>query len=959
MAMERELSWYEMAQSIVERIQLLPEKERPAALDRECGSDSALRARVEQALPITTDELRLHSGLNGEEACAPLPLPIDRPLTGQIFRHYQIQELLGEGGMGKVYAAWDERLHRRVAIKFLPANFTQDQSLIGKFRKEAQMASALNHPGIVTIHDIDEIDGNHLIVMELVEGKTLRQHLTEQLGNEEGRISPLEAIRIAQQIIEVLKATTRAGILHRDLKPENLMLTTEGQLKVLDFGLARLVSTPADTELPIVLSTQPGSGIFGTPNYMSPEQLRGQPLDWRSDIFSFGVLLYEMVAGRRPFRGQHPEVLQRSILEETPPPATTYYRDCPIELSDLIADCLAKEPDQRPVSLQKIENVLETSSRALHRRRRWSRPLLAAAFCLPVLALGVFFVGGNIPERVQTWVLDAKETDRVVVTKLAQELPGQLATVSRSGAQMVFISQEGNLFGVWVKDLKTNIARNIVPLGPDGYLWPTISPDNQYAYLVRVRDVTPPHVKELLRVSLTGKSLEVLSQEISSPITFSPDGRKIAYILEQKRLGLSTLMIAEADGSNPRALRQRQIPDFYTTDGPAWSPDGQVIATPAGSARQGVYFDLVGIQVKDGSESPLTRRRWEHVLGIGWLPSGEGLIILGKTDPRAFARQVFFISARTQVEEQLTHGEWDYPGRPSITDLDEKVFTVRRYTQNYLSFNTPERPDKFDHYGNKLVMDDGISWTPRNEIVYAQQDERGRNLWISDLNGQRRQLTRNPGQSHYPAVTPDGRGVVFSSNQTGQTHIHWIDIEGKVQRQLTFGANDREPEVSPNGRWVVYSGLSKGKRILLRVPIEGGEATPITERAAESPSISPDGKWIACIYHEDDMNASRTIAILPFEGGAPVQRLNLPVPSYRKYRFFRWSPDGKALEYIHTQDRVSNVWRQPLDGAPAVPVTSFSTNVVLDFRRSLDGRQLLCLQSNIDREIVSIQRIGQ
>ena len=946
--MEHELSWYEMVQSIVERIRSLPEEERPAALDRECGSDPALRARVEEEL------LCYSSG----EVEPPFNPRIDEPLEGQTFRQYRIEKMLGQGGMGRVYAAWDERLHRRVAIKFLPAIFTQDQSRIEKFRKEAQMASGLNHPGIVTIHDIDEINGNHLIVMELVKGKTLRQHLTEQPGNE-GRLLPLEAIEIARQIIHVLKATNQAGILHRDLKPENLMLTTEGQLKVLDFGLARLVTTLADTEFPVVLSAQPESGIFGTPNYMSPEHLRGQPLDWRADIFSFGVMLYEMITGQRPFHGQHAEELQRSILEETPVPVTRHCPDCPIELSDLIADCLAKEPDQRPASLQKIESQLEASSRVLQRRKRRSRPLLAAASCLPVLALGVFLIRDHLPERVQAWALGRKETDRALVTRLPLEFPGQMATISRNGDQMVFISQEGNLFGVRVKNLKTNITKNIVPLGPDGYLWPTISPDNQYAYLVRIRDVTPPHVKELLRVSLTGKSFDLLSQEVDSPVTFSPDGRKIAYIREQKQLGLSTLMIAEADGSSPRALRQRQVPDFYTTDGPAWSPDGQVIATPAGSARQGVYYDLVGIQVKDGSESPLTRRRWEHVLGIGWLPSGEGLILLGKTDPRAFARQVFFLSARTRAEEQLTHGEWDYPGRPSISDLDEKVFTVRRLPQNSLSFNTPERPDEFDVYSNKLVMDDGISWTPRNEIVYAQQDEQGRNLWISDLNGQRRQLTRNPGQNHYPAVTPNGRGVVFSSSQTGQTHIHWIDIEGKVQRQLTFGANEREPQVSPNGRWVVYSGLSKGKRILWRVPIEGGEATPITERAAESPSISPDGKWIACIYHEDDLNASRTIAIIPFEGGAPVQRLSLPVPSYRKYRFFHWSPDGKALEYIQAQDLISNVWRQPLDGGPAVPVTRFSTNVVLDFRRSLDGRQLLCLQSNIDREIVSIQRLGQ
>jgi serine/threonine protein kinase/Tol biopolymer transport system component len=969
MANDHKLIWYEKVHTIVGQVQLLPEEERSAALDRACASDSVLRARVERELLNSTNELPSSPDALDEEADPSFLFPMDEPLTGQIFHHYLIQELLGEGGMGKVYAAWDEKLRRWVAIKFLPANFTQDQGRIEKFRKEAQMASALNHPGIVTIHDIDEVAGRHFIVMELVEGKTLRQHLADQPGNT-GKLSPLEVIGIGQQIIKVLKTTSRSGIVHRDLKPENLMLTTEGQIKVLDFGLARLVTILADTELPAGHSPHPGSGLFGTPNYMSPEHLRGQPLDWRSDIFSFGVLLYEMIAGRRPFRGEHPEELQKSILEETPLPLRTYCPECPTELSELIARCLAKEPNQRPESLQKIENDLHESLDKPRRPKQSPRTPFAAAAYLLILLLGALMIIGNLIYPAGARALARQLTrdvtahlhelllqnNRSQVHKLRLELPGQMATISHTGDRMVYISQEDNLFSVWVKDLRTNLARSVVPPGPDGYLWPTISPDNKYAYLVRVRDVTPPHVKELLRVSLAGQSLDVLSRQVDSPVTFSPDGRRIAYIREQKEKGLSTLMIAEADGSSPRALRQRQLPDFYTADGPAWSPDGQQIATTAGCARYGIYFDLVGIQVKDGRESPLTRRRWEHILGIGWLPSAEGLIILGKTDPRAFERQVFFISAKTGTEEQLTHGEWDYPGRPSIPDNSQQVFTVRRLKHNSLWFNTPEKPDHFDVYSNRLVMDDGLSWTPRKEIVFAEQDEQGRNLWISDLNGQRRQLTRNVGLNQYPVVSPDNRGVVFSSNQTGQTHIYWIDIEGKKQRQLTFGANEREPEISPNGRWVVYSGLSKGRRSIWRVPIEGGKALPITERAAESAVISPDGKWIACIYHEDDQNASGTIAIIPFEGGPPIQRLTLPVPNYRKYRFFRWSPDGKGLEYIHTQDRVSNVWRQPLDGGPAVPVTDFVGSTILDFRRSPDGRQLLCLRSYIEREVVAIQR---
>ena len=951
MARDHELTWYEKVQSIVDKVRALPEEARSEALDRECGGDSALRARVERELLTPTDELRSFSdALRGETELS-FDLQLDEPLTGQVFRQYRIQELLGEGGMGKVYAAWDERLRRRVAIKFLPARFTEDHTRVEKFRREAQMASALNHPGIVTIHDIDEIDGKHFLVMELVEGKTLRQHLLEQPENT-GRLSPLEVIGIAQQLVKVLKATSRAGILHRDLKPENLMLTAEGQLKVLDFGLARLVGEREES--PSQTGGEGGaagaSDLFGTPQYMSPEQILKQPLDWRTDVFSAGAILYEMLSGRRPFVGSNLEMLKDAILHQEPTPLSQLVRRSPASLGRTIHRCLAKSPHQRFGSLDELLDELNRTRQQMGLTR-------VVAPAVGLLLLLMVLVGLSQLHRY----LNRFPFQKHAISVSAEGTREQLATITHDGRHLVYFSNTQNTFSAWIMDRRTKISRLLIPASPDGYLWPTISPDDRYLYVVRVRDITPPHVNELIRVTLQGGEPEVLTSGVDSPVTFSPDGEEIAYLQEQKKLGESALIIARGDGTSPRRLRSRKFPDFYPMDGPAWSPDGKMIATTAGSSRGGVHFGIVGIDVASGEEVALSPHRWEHVLGTAWLPDNSGLILLGKLPSSSLVHQVFFLSAKTGKEEQITDDRWDYIGRPSVTHHGDEILIVRSSSAHSLYFTQPSAPGTYQSYTEKSGEDggQGISWTPQGEVVYSRRDETGQNIWISDLRGNSRQLTRHQGSNRYPVVSPDGRDIVFSSSRTGQIHLYRMGLDGTGLRQLTQGTGDQDAEFSPDGRWIVYSSLKSGVRTLWRIPAGGGTAVQLTETASESPVISPDGKWIACIYHDDEQNATRKIAIIPFDGGAPLQKLALPIPFYRKYRFFRWSLDGKALEYIQAREQVSNIWRQPLNGDPPTEVTKFKEDLILDFEWSRDGRQLLFVRNNLKREVVNLARLDR
>jgi eukaryotic-like serine/threonine-protein kinase len=273
-----------------------------------------------------------------------------RQVVGRRISHYQILSLIGAGGMGEVYIAQDTRLGRKVALKLLPAEFTEDPERARRFEREARAASALNHPNIITIYDIEQVDGLHFIVTEYVEGQTLRNLMPAT------RVSMAEALEIAVQVAGALAAAHRAGIVHRDIKPENIMLREDGVVKVVDFGLAKLAEqqTPAlDSEAPTIFTTDPGT-IMGSVSYMSPEQTRGKPVDTRSDIFSLGVVIYEMVAGSSPFEGETPSDVIASILRTEPLPLAHYSPDIPAELERIVAKALAKDKEERYQTAQDL-----------------------------------------------------------------------------------------------------------------------------------------------------------------------------------------------------------------------------------------------------------------------------------------------------------------------------------------------------------------------------------------------------------------------------------------------------------------------------------------------------------------------------------------------------------------------------------------------------------------------------
>jgi serine/threonine-protein kinase len=384
---------------------------RAAHLAKVCGNDEQLRVEVERLLAAHERESSFIDSPILAEAAALTDDGIESPV-GRRIGHYKIVSLLGRGGMGEVYLAEDSRLERKVALKVLPAAFTQNQDRVRRFEREAKAASALNHPNILTIHEIGEVDGAHYIVSEFVEGETLRALI------ERGRLGVSQAMAIADQVAGALGVAHQAGIIHRDIKPENVMARPDGLVKVLDFGLAKLTERPAamaevDSQAETIarLSTEPGV-VMGTVSYMSPEQARGLKVDHRTDIFSLGVMLYEMVAGRRPFEGATTSDVIAALLTAEPPPLRGIASQAPVELERITEKCLAKERGTRYQSAKELIAELmmvQTSSQtegAAARRRiegvgarlaspRW--PLMAALAALLIVGLVWFLSGERAP----------------------------------------------------------------------------------------------------------------------------------------------------------------------------------------------------------------------------------------------------------------------------------------------------------------------------------------------------------------------------------------------------------------------------------------------------------------------------------------------------------------------------------------------------------------------------------
>jgi serine/threonine protein kinase/dipeptidyl aminopeptidase/acylaminoacyl peptidase len=910
--------------------------------------------------------------------------------AGTNLGRYELLEHAGAGGMGEVYRARDPKLDRIVALKVLPYDVAHDELRMQRFVQEAKTASALNHPNIITIYEIDHAGETQFIAAEFIEGVTLREKMRG------GALPVIAALDVAVQVASALAAAHEAGIAHRDIKPENVMVRRDSIVKVLDFGLAKPTEhapSNVDTEAAtlMLVHTSPGV-VMGTINYMSPEQARGLALDARTDIWSLGAVLYEMLAGKPPFTGATSSDILVAVLDREPAPLT----DAPPELQRIVRKALRKDREERYqtvkdmlVDLRELKHELEfqaklersmtpdsgqtlkvnTGQTLLHDTDapNGGTATISAAHTVSsaeyivgqikqhkrgavvtLFALGALLVFGSLtvnrffhraePKPLRAAAQPTKHTRLTTQGRVLE------AVISPDGQFVAYTAKEGAQQALYVRQVVANSNVAVVPPG-DGFLGSlAFSPDGNFIYYLRSEPKNP--VNDLYQAPTLGGAPRKLINDIDSAISFAPSGREFAFLRHYPDSKDAALIIANADGTGERKLAVRHSPATYFF-GPAWSPDGQTIAVFAGNSDNQTR-ELLAINVADGKETGLGRQKWRTVRKLAWLKDGSELL-LNAVDQPSSPLQLWRISYPGGEVLNATNDFNNYFGA-SVTDDGASLVTV----QSTKNPNLWVAPDGDAKNARQLLSANGtafygLSWTPDGRIVYSSNAGGNRDIWIMNADGsQQRQLTNDAFVNYQPAVTPDGRYVVFVSERAGRPNLWRMNLDGGNPTQITNGSGEHNPAVTPDSRSIIYVSATVPTTHLWKVPLEGGQPVEITNKMSNMPAISPDGKSIACAYWDEQLNSKISLALLSINGGAPIRTFE------QQPEAWRWSPDSRSLIYVDNTQGFSNLMRLPLENGKPKPVTDFQSDWIFGFDYSRDGKQLAFLRGNVINDVVLI-----
>jgi len=878
--------------------------------------------------------------------------------------HYRIVGPLGAGGMGEVYMAQDETLGRSVALKILPPHLIRNEERLRRFITEAKSASSLNHPNIITIHEIGQgvvkagTAPVHFIAMELVSGETLGQKIHQEKADVKTLLGWLA------QAAEGVSKAHAAGIVHRDLKPGNIMISKDGFAKVLDFGLAKLTDRQADSSEGLTSAPTEGATgdgvIMGTVSYMSPEQVQGKPVDYRSDIFAMGCILYEAVTRTRPFVADTDVEIMHRILRERPTPVEELNPEAPAEVRRLIRRCLAKSPEQRFQSMKDLaidlREVVEeydslsasvtsagtVTSGALGPPPARSKGLVVgiAGACilgLGGLAIGLYsFIGRGGSESASRSV-----AQEIKIATLMSRNDLREAVLSGDGRYLAYVTSTGDEASINVRQVRTGSDAQVLPPQEFPVRGISFSPDGDYLYFLN-RDPQSPHYNALFQVASLGGTPRKVAFDVDTAVTFSPDGKSICF-RRGPGDGGDSLVTRELETGTERVLIRISAPETFNSFNfnvaPAWSPDGQRIAAAMASPIGGYHTWIVTIDVEGGQRQNVGSQSWLFADSVRWLPDGRA-ILLSAFSIGTPSTQIYRLSYPEGESRKMTNDLDGYEGL-SLSSNGKSLAASRRTGVSNLyavSLNPGGEAQPLTFGSGRAASVELVAPVSGGPIAFSAPQGDSVFVWRMETDGSNRRQLTSQGVYVVDLEFAEGAGLIFTqAEKEGVIHLWRMDADGSGLRKLTDGAGELFAGLSQDGKTVYFTKVDVDG-VLWAMDSGGGEPRQIVSKLyGGDVATTRDSRRL--MFTKLESVEGRMVSsqvVIPAAGGEPLASFLLPPGA----QDLKWAPDGESVTYI---DRAVgfNLMRRSIAKDDAVQMTHFAEGRIRGHAWSPDGKRVL------------------